>query len=341
MTTFVFGAGASAHAGYPLTKDLGPKLLGWIRGNPGPANYIYWPDPGSLEAIGPIDDIEGFITKLEACEKPGALLAGLREALCHYFDSLKPPEAELYRAFANEIVRPGDVIISFNYDTSLEVELRRARKWEVSNGYGFDIGIPEMPKSPVKLLKLHGSTNWMDLLFGGLKGGQFACGLGDSRGERPVFPWGLDDLGYPGVKDPKWREGGVDRSGSMVLPSMKKKFYVETSLNPRERQEFWNSLWHQAAHALRRADRVEIIGYSLPPADSEARDLLLKNSNPRCAVSVCCGSDTDRIVGEFVASGRLHEKVSSGFRSFENWVASQGCKYTAPEILEFGTARSG
>ncbi len=42
-----------------------------------------------------------------------------------------------YARFSDTIVRTGDVILTFNYDDSLERELRRASKWDVAQGYGF------------------------------------------------------------------------------------------------------------------------------------------------------------------------------------------------------------
>jgi len=319
MRVFVLGAGASVHAGYPLTKDLGPKLFDYVKGNGGPRNYPYWPDLDELAEYGSPSDIEELVTSLEAHEKPGTKLAGLREALCSYFDSIRPREAELYKRFANAIVPPADTIISFNYDLSLELELKRAGTWEASDGYGFDLGICSLPKSSVKLLKLHGSTNWVDLLFEGARG--FSQGNGDSLGPRPVFPWGLDHLGYPGIKDPRWRQGGVERAGSMVLPSRNKKYHVSTSINPREREGFWNLLWGQAADALRRADEIIIIGYSLPAADSRARALLLDRGNHDAPLTICCGSRSTDIGKEFVQAGFVRGKICFDFGRFEDWLA--------------------
>ena len=58
MRTFVLGAGASLHVGYPLVKELGPKLVDFISQNPGLRNYPFWPDLGELKSYGPIDDGE-------------------------------------------------------------------------------------------------------------------------------------------------------------------------------------------------------------------------------------------------------------------------------------------
>jgi hypothetical protein len=292
----------------------------FIADSPGPRNYPYWPDPDELRKCGPLDDIEEIVTRLEASEGTGTLLAGLREAICAFFDSIRTNNAPLYRQFTNGVIQDGDVVITLNYDLSLDRELRKAKKWEISDGYGFDIEIPDMPNSGTTLLKLHGSTNWMDSLFRGHRTGTFSLGYGeDSRGLRPVvLPREFEFLGYEGVTDPKFSGGGVDRSGSMILPSRSKQFYVSTSINPRERESFWSTLWGQADTALRNADEVVIIGYSLPEADAEARRLLLETTNKQSLLTVCCGRDTDRVGDEFIQNGFSH--VGTGSRRFEDWL---------------------
>jgi hypothetical protein len=328
MRVFVLGAGASLHVGYPLVKELGRELVRWIANNPPPRNFPYWPDPDELEKCGPIEDIEEIIARLEQTAGSGPILAGLREAICSYFDSIRANGASLYRQFASEVVQPGDVLITFNYDVSLERELRRAGKWEINDGYGFDLGIRNVPKSSTTILKLHGSTNWIDSLFGGMRAGTFSQGYGwDSLGFRPVvLPREFAFLGYEGVTDPK-PVGGVTRSGSMVLMSRNKRFYVSTSINPREREPFWSTLWGHADTALRDAGEVVIIGYSLPEADVEARRLLLETANKHSLLTVCCGRDTNRVGDEFAQNG--FPQVRTDTKRFEDWLAVQCLEATS------------
>ncbi len=319
MRVFVLGAGASLHVEYPLTNDLGPKLARWAADNPPPWNYKYWPDPEGQEEYGPLDDIEGFVTRMEQSEKPERILGGLREAICGFFDSIRTNNASHYQRFASEVIQRGDVVVTFNYDVSLDRELRKAGKWEINDGYGFDLGIPNMPKSGMTLLKLHGSTNWIDSSFGGIGPGPLSVGFGwDPMCPRPVLlPKEFEFLGYQGMTDPK-PVGGVTRIGSMILPSRSKQFYVSTSINPRERESFWSTLWGQADTALRNADEVVIIGYGLPEADAEARRLLLETTNKQSLLTVCCGRDTDRVGDEFIQSG--FSQVGTGSRRFEDWL---------------------
>jgi len=322
MRVFVLGAGASRHAGYPLTSDLGPKLEVWAGKNPPRWNYRYWPDSEGQKEFGLLDDIEGFVTKVERYEKPEKMLGGLREAVCGFFDSIRANSASCYQQFASDVIRGGDVVITFNYDVSLELELRRARKWEVGNGYGFDLEIFGMPKSATTLLKLHGSTNWVRSHFGGIHAGSFSQPIGwDPMGSRPrLLPREFQFLSYQGVADPK-PIGAVTRTHSMILMSRNKRFYVSTSVNPRAGEPFWSALWGQADTALRNAGEITVIGYSLPVADAEARRLLLETTNKHCLVTVCCGGDTDRVAKEFVRHG--FSRVRSDSECFEEWLAVQ------------------
>lgn len=326
MRVFVLGAGASVHAGYPLTKDLGPRLLDHIEQSAGPTNYPFWPERAALEKFGSATDIEDLVTTLEASEKPGDVLAGLREALCHYFGTIRVNGARLYNRFATDVVRAGDVIITFNYDVSLERELRAAKKWEIRDGYGFQIELPDLPRSPVKILKLHGSTNWIDSLFGGARGGDigaFDPAVG-ALGIRPVIvPKEFESLGYPSARDPRFKGGGADRSGSLVLPSRKKKYYLATSVNHRERETFWDMLWGQAEAALGQADEITVIGYSLPAADGRARKLVLKGSNRNAALAICCGSQNKRLNDEFALEGFPRDTISTSFERFEDFLAQE------------------
>jgi len=323
MRVFVLGAGASLHVGYPLTRDLGPKLIEWAASNTR-SNQLNWPDPDELSKLGALDDIEELISQIEKNPKPGPILEGLRNALCEYFDTIRIGEAALYRRLAEDVVETSDVVVTFNYDVSLDRELRRAGKWNVGDGYGFSLGINSSPSSGVKLLKLHGSTNWMDVLFDGLRGGGIQVGGGDSHGPRPVLlPQEFQFLEYVGIRDPRFNGGGMTRSGSMILPSRDKKFFVSTTTNPRERQRFWSDLWGQAAEALQAANEISIVGYSLPTADGDARKLIFDHCSRDAVLTICCGSRNKHLADEFVQAHFVRQRICTEFNRFEHWVAAR------------------
>jgi hypothetical protein len=129
---------------------------------------------------GPVKDFESMFTDLDLGRVPfnalteddrNKLRGTIRRCVRAYFSSICTlhHEALLYRRSATTL-SDGDVIVTFNYDASLESELVRAGRFRVRNGYGFPADWDE-PDSELIVLKLHRSINWIGLLFGGAKDG--------------------------------------------------------------------------------------------------------------------------------------------------------------------------
>lgn len=330
MKTYVLGAGASAHAAYPLVSKLWGNLAKWIRDTK-PVDNDYRVRVAQIEDgfSEEVSNFEKLVTVLderlveaqdagqkeEKVELP-YLRHFLEAAICEFFDALRQRRSEPYNLFGRNRVQPGDVVITFNYDVSLDRELKEEGKWEVGNGYGFNVCAEQTPHSPVMLLKLHGSTNWRGQLFNGARGGQ-AGQATNSLGIRPVIhPHEFEFLGYKDVRDSAFKGGGFIHS--LIMPSLAKEFYVKTSFG-REWERFWDRLWEQAADALQRTDEMVIHGYSLSAADIRARDLILTQTSRKAAITVCCRSQSERIAKEFREKG--FESVSAlGNTTFEQWV---------------------
>lgn len=333
MVTFVFGAGASVHAGYPLTASLGDHLLDWARKN----DAFMW--RGHLEELfaqyGGLADLERILTELY--ERPpgspaaawskmqcGNTMMGLKVAIPEFFNSVRAksiPGRDLYGEFAQRKIRDGDSILTFNYDLACERALRVEGAWEVGDGYGFSFGVGTTPPSKTKVLKLHGSTNWLGILFDGNMG---FSQVSDVYGPRPCLFSERDFtyLGYSqGVCDPLRR--GITRTGAnpaLILPTLHKNFFHQTSFG-REWEPFWNYIWEQAQQSLRSAEKIVVIGYSLPEADERARDLLLRHSNPNAEILVFSGSRTDAICEDFLQYG-FQSVTSFGNGYFEDYLNS-------------------
>jgi hypothetical protein len=269
------------------------------------------------DLYGGLGNIEQILTDLDECfpgsraaslQRPirASLLASLRQALREFFNAIRDAPAPLYERLARECLNPGDVIITFNYDVACERELKRAGLWEISDGYGFLFGHDVIPSANVKILKLHGSTSWWGVIFGGSTGGFSVGSDSNSLGSRPTifFRPDLKFLGYPDqVRDPEC--GHVARGAgipAIIMPTYKKRFFEQTSLG-REWETFWRSLWQQAEYALASAERITIIGYSMPEADQDARKLLLEKSNRNARITICSGGASNGIRDEFVRLG--------------------------------------
>ncbi len=181
MTVYVLGAGASKHAGYPLAREAGTELFKWMKRQTRPdPNYPAIAE--SMETMfGQIDDLEFLLTRLGECtrEREGGTWdqrakgtnaeywrGRLKQSIPLWFEEIRKAHvANSYARFANYVIEPGDCIVTFNYDASLERELKHVCKWEIGDGYGFDMdGFPR--GSLAKVQKMHGSAGWLALASG-------------------------------------------------------------------------------------------------------------------------------------------------------------------------------
>lgn len=327
-TTYIFGAGASRHAGYPFANTMGKELLQWMKT---PREQVYFDYPGNAEYLEQRfgDDIEALMKGIQRAirnhEHDFTMMVNfykpsLVQAIREWFGEIhQRDQGNAYEVFASRIIKPGDCVITFNYDVSLDSHLRKAGKWSVGDGYGFSLeGLPQ--DSQVKLLKLHGSINWLAVLFGGLTGGPFTFPSAGAFGTRPAISDGdLSALGYENVIDPMFPRMGAPAVPPMILPTNRKQFFFQTNLG-REWGTFWTRLWSIARKAVRTSDHVVICGYGFFPIDRRGCNLLLKGELPG-AVEVCSGSRTETIVAELRAHGRNANAAAHLY--FEDWVNSR------------------
>ena len=192
MRVFVLGAGASRHAGYPLAAALGNRLAAWINTLSSEHAYQYYLAQ-VVDLYGSLDNFESILADLMTCP-PGSravslgarrplLLDNLQEAVREYFDFIRSTPAPLYDELSSHLLS-GDKVITFNYDLAIERALHSAGLWNIKSGYGFPIA-DGCQRSPVEVLKLHGSTNWRRIHFGGLTG--LSAVNFNSLGARPVL----------------------------------------------------------------------------------------------------------------------------------------------------------
>ena len=341
MTTYVLGAGASRDAGYPLARTMAADLFRWMKGRShAPGSYAArYPNTAHFleERFGPIEDVEDLVTKIQKAieeSESGAqeqranrtLVANeygvLQTAVRAWFAEIQQGSASsssAYRAFAQDVVVPGDCIVTFNYDVLLDRELKKARKFEVGDGYGFRI--ESLPfGSATRILKLHGSTNWLALLFGGRSSGAFQIEPGNTLGPRPVISKNdLSFLGYPDAVDPAFAKGGA-AIPVMIFPARSKNFYFSANTGA-EYVHFWDDLWGQASSALQAASRVVICGYSLNPVDQRASKLLQSAPKKDAEIVVASGTDSVGIVKAFRGAGYAKALPAEG-ALFQQFVTS-------------------
>ena len=222
----------------------------------------------------------------------------------------------------------GDVVITFNYDSTLERVLFQQGKWSPSDGYGFKVDLwhsmsdrtpVPIAQSKVSTLHLHGSVGWYYKLA--LPGGMVIADARLSSSEKletlhktleesiALDPLFLMELGINAIDS--WLPDPPPQDRMIVLhPSFLKSF------GPEGQKTIFINLWRKAADALRAADRIFVIGYSLPEADSAAMALLLTN----------CDREKVEIVNmDIETSERLHLLLSSHWvdvrpDDFHDWV---------------------
>jgi hypothetical protein len=209
---------------------------------------------------------------------------------------------------------PGDAVITFNYDSTLERALIQQKKWSPRDGYGFrlvfqksprhEIPVP-FPASLITVLHLHGALGWyprpvhrQDIAWsedGGVPEDALTTEPLDTKVSlSPLF---LDDLGISAVDRCLPTQPSQERP--MILhPSFFKdyEFREEGGSSP------FTDLWRKAATALREADKILIVGYSLPSADSAVLTLLLTNCDP---------AKVQIINNDLSASHRLRQLLTS------------------------------
>jgi hypothetical protein len=340
MTTYVLGAGASHDAGYPLAKTMASDLIQWMKrpthdpdayaaNYPGTARFL----EETFDSVKNIEDLvtaihkvidenangtrEQRIKRTVVANEYGVFKNAVREWFAEIQQGVALASSD-YRDFANDIVVPGDCIVTFNYDVSLDRELRKAGKFEVGNGYGFSIqGLPG--ESATMIFKLHGSTSWLALLFGGMTSGFSSFQPGNTLGARPVIGKNeLSFLGYADEVDPLFGNGGAALP-VMIFPAKSKDFYFAPNTGI-EYAGFWDDLWRQAEVALQSSARVVICGYSLNSVDVRASKLLLTAPKKNAEIVIASGGDTERIVKEYREAGYT-KAMPADETMFHNWVA--------------------
>ena len=241
------------------------------------------------------------------------------------------------RAFGDKL-ELGDVVITFNYDASLERVLLSQGKWSPKDGYGFELAFQEsrydgkptqFDKSPITILHLHGATGWyrrpafapgyVPKGHGAVPREVFgAAPLSTSISLDPLFLRGLGiynvDACLPDLND-------VSNDRHVVLhPSFLKDYETDESGS-----HVFPNLWRMAAQALREAERTYVIGYSLPRADAAALTLFLTSCS-RGAVRVINPNGGVKLkLSRLLQSGDSFE----GAVTFEEWI-HLGCPDQVP-----------
>ncbi len=197
-----------------------------------------------------------------------------------------------------EVLKPSDTIITFNWDILHESALWRAQKWHFADGYGFAArDAPEAARSPIRILKLHGSVNWAQK-----SEDDFTPEI-EHKGT--FFPGAVDDH-----KTFSKRVYARNDGRHLIVPSYLKDLSGNRLLL---------RIWELARDALVDAEQLTVIGFSLNEADAAARYLFASalERNARMREVVVISPDPtqwDKLCYRF---GKRIRSVSS---KFEDWL---------------------
>jgi hypothetical protein len=213
--------------------------------------------------------------------------------------------------------QPGDVVITFNYDATIEASLWSAGKWHFGDGYGIPIDLtahhlkPVVRRarfrspSPVKVLKAHGSINWVRSLIDDSVGLNY-LGL---LFHLPAFST------YQPALDPEsgWEDVHVERT--LLSPTYQKDYSSIPTLA---------AVWDQIDDALRSASEITVVGYSLPDGDTDAKGRLenaLRENKSCRRIGVVSPSDPAGGPWAALAAGARMD-LARPASSMEAWIGS-------------------
>lgn len=333
-TTYVLGAGASAPSRAPVVRNF-----------PAAAHR-------ALQAPMPVQERDRFRATLQAWRKSGMTIeeyyvlcetaeaAGIQGPFGHVpprnvqwliaktlqealRSNEESPGRRAYGRFVSDAAGPeaimmGCTVVSLNWDTCLET---------AAHGLGQGVNLPfkhrltadeddvaeidAMLWDTLPLVKLHGSMNWWFCT---------KC--------QALITSGVEKGIVQHIVGPEQRACG--ECGEPALPAMVPP--SSAKLDPRSPlHPLLSTMWLHAAAALAHAQRVVLIGYSLPDADLQFR-LLLRATLAKKATPVIIvtrrQTDVEALQREYAAKlGVEKDRVQVYDDGYVNWVSRNGPGY--------------
>jgi hypothetical protein len=253
---FLLGAGASKSWGLPLTNELFPLALTGVAKRQSRKlirDFIQYQYPHFRRRWRNYPPFEEFLSLVEVyLEFADVIKRGhsispsdvaqikkdLLLATSVVLHRERPKTARSKVTKFAELLRAGDVVITFNWDLLVENALYDLKKdWEY-----------KLCDDSICILKPHGSLDWYDSEEVSIKS-DLVFALNEKYKRIQVFK--------------RFRPPRISRpTVPVILPPVMNKKVVFKELE---------SIWRDAWKALRHAREIYVIGYSLPPEDLHAR----------------------------------------------------------------------
>jgi len=185
-----------------------------------------------------------------------------------------------YLNFFHRIKRykKGVTIITTNWDTLVEEYCRRL-EIPVDHCFNSPYVSPQKNESndySIKLIKLHGSINWLRCQN---------CGGINKYDESLAASSLFDDDSKEKcmICNKKKKTYSTNMFPEIITPTMTKSFSSQLYIN----------LWNTAGKELRSSNKIVFIGYSLPIADYDFRYLLQRNTKTNAKIDVVLAKNDD------------------------------------------------
>jgi NAD-dependent SIR2 family protein deacetylase len=218
--------------------------------------------------------MEGVTTilNLESREKGREYIDALVNLICIVFDIvLSGPVSPIHQELAIRF-QQNDSIISYNYDLAVDNALMTEKALEegiynlnFDQKFEVDWRQCENIQSDITLLKLHGSMNWLKCT---------RCGALLFYGNRKA----VAELSYQTMKI---RPFTTDLSCPSCLTRELKPLLISPLLEKEIYEEEFKYPWFLAEKAIVSAERIVVIGYSLPPTDFYSEFMIRKALSKR------------------------------------------------------------
>jgi hypothetical protein len=258
----------------PLTDELGNKALELVEPKGTGSKSLTFSSQLTFESwLSLLADDQPQLTEAENLDN-AARFAGLRDAIAVLLleaevAAISPPAPAWLYEFVSALHEEQATVITLNYDTLVETAVASHSLWDpITRGrvLARDVlrDLPPLPNTGMrlagplavtfKLIKLHGSLDWW-AVPGDLSGATLNREESHSVFEKPS-----------GISVEGRQQQLPGRERFIIPPLSTKSSYYR---NPLTRE-----LWQQANEALRTADRISIVGYSLPVADAVMANML-------------------------------------------------------------------
>lgn len=271
---YILGAGCSQEDGAPLIKDFIENIGFSYSSNLNDFILYVFNYPNIEEMLSFVDFQLNFgdsfqynIYKFNLNEIRNEIIKIIFQRLDNKL--MNSPTTENYRKFANKL-GGDDTAISLNWDILLDKAFIRRPSFLTPLNYGVDFNFLDVDSTKSdkskgignKLLKLHGSLNW---LF---------CPNDKCTGLRKFYTT-------------KGKDTVILEGKSVICPDCKnilEPFIIPPSFKQIGKEDYSKltiPIWKEAEEELRLADKIIIIGYSFPHNDLYFKSLLRGAINTR------------------------------------------------------------